>query len=314
VAWAVAGLVRRIAPLDHPNERSLHQSPTPRGGGLGIVVVVLGVTAIAVFQGLMQRGVALALSGGGVLVALVGWLDDRHTLRPSVRLLAHVAAASWALAWLGGYPALAVGGSDVHLGPAGSALALVGIVWAINLFNFMDGIDGIAGVEALSVAVGGLLLTGGHAPPALVVLLLATAGATIGFLAWNWWPARVFLGDVGSGFLGFLLAVVAIWSERAGALPAIGWGILGMVFIGDATITLVRRAIRRRPLAQAHRDHAYQRLVRSGWSHARTCLAILALNAVLFLLARLLPLPAALVTAGLIVGTAYFAVERRQPL
>ena len=160
-AW-LTGRVRAYALarqlLDVPNVRSSHSTPTPRGGGVAIVVAVLLVLVAGVALKVIDSRLALALGGGGLLVAWVGWWDDHTGLRPQVRAAGHAVAALWALYWLGGYPTLRLGDFVVSLGPAGSLLALIGIVWAVNLFNFMDGIDGIAGVEAVTVGTGGALL------------------------------------------------------------------------------------------------------------------------------------------------------------
>jgi len=143
--------------------------------------------------------------------------------------------------------------------------------------------------------------------------------ASLAFLHWNWMPARIFLGDVGSNFLGFALAVLAIWSENGRAAPAILWGVAAMVFVVDATITLFRRLARRENVVEAHRSHAYQRLVQAGWSHARVSAGVLALNLALGGLAvwsqwrRVWPLAALSMGLLLSVG-AYLLVERRRPM
>lgn len=305
-------LARRL--IDVPNVRSSHTTPTPRGGGIAIVAAVLLALVVAVPLGMIDPRLALALGGGGSLVAWVGWWDDHSGLRPRVRAAWHAGAAIWALVWLNGFPALHLDDWIVPLGYWGSPLAVIGIVWAINLFNFMDGIDGIAGIEAISVGAGGTLLlwASGHGDAAP----LSVALSALGFLWWNWSPARIFMGDVGSGFLGFAFGVIAIWSENIGGPPVLAWGILAMVFVFDATVTLIRRGLRRERLAQAHRNHAYQRLVQSGWPHAGVSLAVLGVNLmllglVLALRTHLLP---ALGGALLCCGLAYVWVERRRPM
>lgn len=322
-AALLTGTVRRYALarsiLDHPNERSSHAVPTPRGGGLAIAAACLGGIAAATAAGVVPAGAAAALLGGGVLVAGIGWVDDHRHVPAPVRAAVHLTAAAWAVHWLGGLPALRLGTVTLELGWAGALLAAVGIVWCVNLFNFMDGIDGIAGGEALSVGLAGgalLLWQGAHGLAAAAWLVAAAGG---GFLVWNWAPARIFMGDVGSGLLGYLFAVLALASERAEAVPLLAWLLLGGVFIFDATATLVRRMGRGERWHQAHRSHAYQRLVRGGWSHARTAGAVLGVNAVLALLAAAavarpsLLLPA--VGAGLaLLAAAYGAVERKEPM
>ncbi len=321
-ALVLTGLARRIAlarsVLDVPNERSSHTSPTPIGGGLAIVAVVLSGVAILWRTGVLGRGESWAILGGGTLVALVGWLDDRRSLSASTRLAAHVAAAAWALWWLGGMPFLTTGREVQSLGTFGTVLAGFAIVWAINVTNFMDGIDGLAAGEVVTVTLTAALLLVEVSPP-LAAAAALTGGAALGFLPWNWRPARIFMGDTGSGFLGFVLAVLAIASERAGALPALVWIVLYGVFATDATVTLLRRAWRGERWYSAHRSHAYQRAVQAGWSHARVTTTVLLVNVGLGLLAwraaaRPELLGAALAAALGVAGLAYALVERIRPM
>jgi Fuc2NAc and GlcNAc transferase len=316
--WALTGAARRYALarriLDTPNERSSHRVPVPLGGGWGIAVPALAAVAAASGLGWIGRHAAIALAGG-VAVALVGWIDDRVKLSARVRLLVQVAAACWLVGWLGGFETLDVGTVQLHLGGWGNALAVLAVVWCTNLYNFMDGIDGIAGLEAVCVAgVGGLLLVLGGAP-GLALIALVIAAASAGFLVWNRPPARIFMGDAGSGLLGFLLAALALAGEATDAVPALLWVVLLGGFVGDATIVLLRRMRRGERWYSAHRGHLYQRLVQSGWTHARVDRALAAINAVLIVLAvlawfRPAWIPAALVLGGVTVGGAYISAER----
>lgn len=322
-SWAATGLVRRYALanalLDLPNHRSSHVLPTPRGGGLAIVLVVLVAIGVATLTGTVARPTGIALLGGSAIVAAVGWIDDRRSLSVRARIAAHAGAAAWALAWLGGLPALQLGTAVVPLGWAGSVLALLGIVWMTNLFNFMDGIDGIAGSEAVSLGVfgGAVLLARGSTGLATVAFFVAAAAA--GFLIWNWPPARIFMGDVGSSTLGHLFAVLALAAERAGAVPLLAWAILAAVFLFDATTTLVRRAMRGERWYEAHRSHAYQRAAQAGGSHRQVTTAVLLLNTLLAGMAALgvhRPhlMPVALAAALATVAGAYLLAERARPM
>ena len=174
-----------------------------------------------------------------------------------------------------------IGFTTVQLGWAGSVVAAVGIVWLINLYNFMDGIDGIAGTEAISVALsaGILLFWTGSQELAWVCIILALAVG--GFLVWNWPPARIFMGDVGSGFLGYVFAVLAIVSEKSFSVPLIIWLMLLGVFVTDATITLFKRLARGEKLSQPHRTHVYQLAVQAGYSHKQVTLVVLFINIML---------------------------------
>jgi Fuc2NAc and GlcNAc transferase len=321
-ALVLTGLARRFALaqalLDVPNERSSHTSPTPKGGGLAIVAVVLSGVAILWLTGMLGRDESWAILGGGTLVAAVGWLDDRRGLSARTRLAAHVVAAAWALWWLGGMPFLTTGHDVRALGAFGTVLGGFAIVWAINVTNFMDGIDGLAAGEVVTVTLTAALLLA-HVHPPLAAAAALTGGAALGFLPWNWRPARIFMGDTGSGFLGFVVAVLAVASERAGALPALAWIVLYAVFATDATVTLLRRAWRGDRWYSAHRSHAYQRAVQAGWSHARVTTTVLLLNVGLGLLAwraaaRPELLGAALAAALGLAGLAYGLVERVRPM
>lgn len=267
--------------VDIPNTRSSHTDPTPRGGGLAIVVIWFLVLAILIFLHRLGEWVGLALLGGGVAVAAVGWLDDRRGIPASIRALVHVLAAIWAVWCFGGWPSLDVGVAVLPLGMAGSLLAVIGLVWLINLYNFMDGIDGLAASEAVSVGLmGGILLAAAGATD-LSLVALALAAAAGGFLIFNWPPAKIFMGDVGSGLLGYAFGVLALASERAGAVPIIVWMLLLAVFIVDATATLIRRVMKGERWYEAHRSHAYQRAVQAGYSHRQVTVAIMGLNVLL---------------------------------
>jgi Fuc2NAc and GlcNAc transferase len=262
--------------LDHPNDRSSHAAPTPRGGGLGIVGAFLAGLAALYALGEINVMLFAAVAGGGIAIAAVGFVDDHGHLSPSVRLAVHFVAVAWALYWLCGMPPLPVGGGYVLDGPAWTAVGAVGLVWLLNLYNFMDGIDAIAGVEAVCVGLGAALLAGSP-----VWVLVAAAAA--GFLVLNWPPARIFMGDVGSGFLGFVLGVLAVDAAAWEQLPLASSAILLGVFLVDATVTLVRRWLHGERLSQAHRSHAYQHAARRFGGHRPVVLVVIAVN-VLWLL------------------------------
>jgi Fuc2NAc and GlcNAc transferase len=279
VAWALTGVVRRYAlasgVLDVPGARSSHTAPVPRGGGLAIVAAFAGGLVLLVQLGTLPASLATALLGAGLPVAGVGFIDDHRSLGVCWRLSIHFVAAWWV--WM-------VLGPDLNI-PVGESLrwllaaaTVLGLVWLLNLFNFMDGIDGIAGIEAISVAVGGALLgwLAGGQDAWLAPLLLGAA--TLGFLVWNWPPARIFLGDAGSGFLGLSLGVLALDAARARPSLLCGWAVLIAVFVADASVTLLRRALRRERLALAHRSHTYQRLARRWGSHRPVTLLVGVVN------------------------------------
>jgi Fuc2NAc and GlcNAc transferase len=306
VSALLTRLVRNLAVsrgvLDVPNQRSSHSVPTPRGGGLAIVVAAtLGFMWLAV-TGTLDRALLLSLLGG-VLVAMIGLIDDRLHLPARVRLPVHFAAALWALVCLGGLAPIRVGNEIISLGASGYVLGVLGIVWALNLFNFMDGIDGIAASEAIFVVCAGALSTLIEAGPASVPIAgLVLGAACAGFLLWNWPPAKIFMGDVGSGYIGYVVAVMALAALRHDPVALWTWLILGGLFFVDATVTLVRRFAAGERIHEAHRSHAYQHLARRWGSHKRVTCAVWLVN-VLWLLpcalaATIYPTHAAWITAG----------------
>ncbi len=279
-AWTLTGLLRRYAIaknlIDIPNERSSHSVPTPRGGGVAIVTLFLAVLPVLNSFDWLTGPVCLALWGAGVAVAVTGFLDDHGHIAARWRLLVHFGAAAWGLYWLGLPPLTAFG---YGLGWVGYLGAAVYTVWLLNLYNFMDGIDGLAGIEAITVCCSAALMVWLIAPDSMAwmppVLL---AAAVLGFLLWNFPPARIFMGDAGSGFLGIMLALLSV--QASGIAPRLLWVwlILLGVFIIDATVTLCRRVIRREKFYEAHHSHAYQYASRILGAHRPVTLVIAAIN------------------------------------
>lgn len=282
VSALMTGLVRRYALarsiLDVPNARSSHTAPTPRGGGVAIVLATLAALPVLAAAGSLPWAALWALGGAGGFVALAGFLDDHGHIAARWRLLAHFAAAAWALAWLGGAPPLLVFGVSFDLGWLGVLLAAVYLVWLLNLYNFMDGIDGIASVEAIAVGVGGALLYALTGHPGLAMAPLALAAAAGGFLLWNFPPARIFMGDAGSGFLGIVLGVLSLQAAWQAPQLLWSWVILLGVFVVDATLTLLRRLLRGEKVYEAHRSHAYQHASRRYGRHLPVTLAVAAID------------------------------------
>lgn len=264
--------------LDIPNSRSSHTQPTPRGGGLAIVLAFSLALPWASWVGALSMVHLWALLGAGGLVALLGFVDDHLPLAARWRLLAHFLAAIWALVFLGGAPDLLVLGMAVDLGWGGFALAVLYLVWLLNLYNFMDGIDGLAGIEALTVGLGAALLYAwlGLWDALLLPLLLALAAS--GFLVWNFPPARIFMGDAGSGYLGLILGMLSLQAALSDPGLLWVWLILLGVFIVDATLTLGRRLARGEKIYEAHRSHAYQHAARHYGRHLPVTLAVAAIN------------------------------------
>lgn len=283
IALVGTGLMRRYALrrnlVDVPNVRSSHAAPTPRGGGVAIVMAFFGSLTLLAYLGLIDARVLSALIIGGGAMALIGFIDDRWQLRASARFSVHLAAALCVVILFGSIPESALARWGLHGVWIGGLVAVLVLVWTANLFNFMDGIDGIAGSEAAFVGgAGGLLNWCQGGATGLTAAMLCLAAASLGFLRWNWPPARIFMGDVGSGFLGFTLAALGLAANRLGSIPIEAWGILGGFFLVDATITLLRRMVRGDQWFEAHRTHAYQWLARRWMAHLPVTLLVSAIN------------------------------------
>lgn len=256
--------------LDHPNHRSSHKQPTPRGGGL----VFVGIFMIAAFflwvTNEIDNRLFYALLGA-LPVAMVGCVDDFYSVNNKYRIAVHFAAAIWCCAFLG------------YIHNPMAILVILITVWFINLYNFMDGIDGLAASEAVFVsAISGsvLVLHGMHG---IGVLSLILCFSVLGFLVYNWEPAKLFMGDVGSGFLGYVFAVLMWKTASAGVLPVMFWWILLGVFLIDATFTLLYRIKNKEKWYLAHRKHVYQRLVQKGWTHRRVTQVAMLINILILL-------------------------------
>lgn len=273
------GLYRRYALrrqlLDHPTGRSSHVRPTPRGGGLAMAVAFfLGLGWFGARSGI-DGALITGLLGGGLLLTLVGAVDDHYPLPPGPRLLAQIIAMVWVSIWLPGAP-LGLAGSGPVPELLWRGLELLGLLWFINLYNFMDGLDGLAASEAVFIAVLAAGLSCGSGE--LVDLFGLLAMCALGFLYWNRPPARIFMGDTGSYFLGFTIASLALLSVRSGVMPLACWLLLPGVFLVDATLTLIRRMLSGKRWLEAHRSHAYQHAARRWGSHGRVMLGVALLN------------------------------------
>lgn len=278
LTWVLRRYALSRSLMDIPNGRSSHSVPTPRGGGVAIVLTYLAALGVMAFTGWVDWPIAWPLLGAGVLIAVVGFLDDHGHIAARWRLLAHFFAAGWALFWMGGLPTVRLMGLDLDLGWFGHLLAAMYLVWILNLYNFMDGIDGIASIEAVCACLGACLvywLTGHEnliMPPMLLVV------AVLGFLYWNFPPARIFMGDAGSGFLGVVIGVLSLQAAWVKFEMLWVWLILLGVFIVDATFTLGRRLLRGDKVYEAHRSHAYQYASRRAGRHLPVTLAVMAIN------------------------------------
>ena len=273
--WLVScGPSRRL--VDRPNERSLHDRPVSRAGGVAIFAGVAAGLATAALAGSAAFLAAPApgygwVLAGALVIAVVSFTDDVRRVSPAVRIVSHLAAAACVV--LAGLPAerIVLPGAALPLGPAaGAVFTVLFVAWIVNLYNFMDGMDGFAGgMTAIGFATLAALCAGQGAP-GLAAAVLVVAAAALGFLPFNFPPAKMFMGDLGSTLLGYLCAVAMLWAERSASVPLWVSGLVFSPFIVDATVTLARRTVAGERPWRAHRDHFYQRLVRLGWGHRKT--------------------------------------------
>jgi Fuc2NAc and GlcNAc transferase len=294
LTWALRHYALSRSLMDIPNARSSHSVPTPRGGGVAIVLAFTLALFMLLLAGLMAPPVFVAIAGAGAVIAIIGFMDDHGHIAARWRLLGHFAASIWLLFWMGGLPAIEFFGHAFDLGWLGNVLAAFYLVWLLNLYNFMDGIDGIASVEAICVCLGACLLYWVSGAADLIWAPLLLAAAVAGFLFWNFPPARIFMGDAGSGFLGIVLGALSLQAAWASADMLWGWLILLGVFIVDATFTLFRRLLRGDKVYEAHRSHAYQYASRRFGSHLRVTSVVALIN-----LLWLLPIALAVAQFGL---------------
>ena len=284
VSLLLTAVLRRYALrrsiIDIPNARSSHTVPTPRGGGVAIVLTyAFSLFVLALLQW-VPIAESVALLGAGLLIAVIGFMDDHGHIAARWRLLGHFVAAGWALFWMQGLPPITVFGFSLNLGWFGHLIGAFYLVWMLNLYNFMDGIDGIASLEAICACVGLSLIYFFSGYETLIWSPLLLAMAVAGFLYWNFPPARIFMGDAGSGFLGIVLGGFSIQAAWIGSEFFFAWLIMLGVFVVDATFTLARRLARGDKVYEAHRSHAYQFASRQFGKHLPVTVSIGVINVV----------------------------------
>tara|TARA_R110002111_G_scaffold168038_2_gene233935 strand:- start:37872 stop:39020 length:1149 start_codon:yes stop_codon:yes gene_type:complete len=293
------GLIVKLAPglglVKAPTSRCSHVAPTPRGGGLAFVVTCLSAIGLLYWEELISGSSISMLFCGGFFIAAIGFWDDLHHLSVKKRLCAQVLVISASVYAISPLPTVELAGIKLEASWVLWAIATFGMVWWLNLFNFMDGIDGLAATEAISVLIMASILICFEIPSVYTdysveqALMLLLAVSLLGFMGANWAPAKIFMGDVGSTFLGYMLGMLALMTMVAGSLNLWIWLILPSVFWVDATSTLLRRMIRGERWYQAHQSHAYQRVSRllagsedlnhlRHQAHRKVSLSVLAIN------------------------------------
>jgi Fuc2NAc and GlcNAc transferase len=267
----------RIGLFDIPNARSSHLAATPRGGGIVIAVFVLIEILVVGAEQLLPAMVVIGWTVGGMMIAAIGLIDDLRGVSAGLRLAVQAIGAVMLVAAIGGMQPLPTPWGVVSMGHVGWVVGVAAILWCVNLYNFMDGIDGLAGAQSVFVATAGAeMVSAAHAGVRLPLLVLS--GSSLGFLVWNLSPRKIFLGDVGSGFIGFSIAGAAFVGSTNKEFSLWAWLALNGLFFVDATTTLIVRTIRGERPVDAHRSHVYQRLAQRLNSHRAVTAIYTAVN------------------------------------
>ncbi|WP_341798982.1 glycosyltransferase family 4 protein [Rahnella variigena] len=270
--------------IDIPNQRSSHSSPTPRGGGVALVISFLIGLVVLCLMKIIPVEQLLSLFIAGAIIAVVGFLDDHGHIAARWRLLMHFIAAAAGLYFLGKFPVIDLFGFELSSGWIGMVFGLVYLAWMLNLYNFMDGINGLASIEAISFSFSSCLLllntTLGVSDSGLFSVLVMLGSSTLGFMLWNFPKAKIFMGDAGSGFLGMVVGLIVLHLAMINSSMFMAEICLLGVFIVDATITLLRRLIAGKKVYEAHASHTYQIMARKFESHKTVTTVVLVVNLV----------------------------------
>ena len=263
--------------IDNPNERSSHSVPTPRGGGVAVVGSYLLALAVLIYSQQLTVHIGLTLIAAGLVIALLGFLDDHGHINSMLRLAVHFLVAIGVVISLGGFSEITAF-NGLQLGFIANIIAVLFLVWLLNLYNFMDGINGIASVEAITTVVSMAILYYVVNTTLNSDILWLLAASVFGFLLWNFPKAKIFMGDACSGFLGLTLGILALIALKENLALFCAWIICLGVFVVDATYTLIKRVLSGYKMYDAHRSHSYQILSRKCGSHTPVTLAVAAIN------------------------------------
>jgi len=259
--------------IDVPNERSSHNVPTPKGGGVAIVISwFLGITVLF-FMGYVEDSLYFALLSG-IILSVVSLIDDFVNVKPFIRLIFQFITVIIAFYFLNGLRPFIIPELSLNNLYVIYPIVIIGMVWFINLFNFMDGVDGFASTEAILISLVIFVLSGN-------IINLVLIGCIAGFLFWNWPKAKIFMGDVGSTQLGFILVILGVYFHNKLEFSILNWIMLSSPFWFDATFTLYRRWRNKEKLSQAHRKHAYQRIVQAGFSHQKVNFYLIGIDGII---------------------------------
>lgn len=282
LTWGLRVYAIKHNVIDRPNQRSSHSVPTPRGGGVAIVLTLLMALVWLYFSHMLTMENFLGFFIPGLIVAIIGFLDDHGHIAARWRLLMHFLAAVIGLYFLGSFPVIALFDYELSLSWIGMILGCFYLVWMLNLYNFMDGINGLASAEAIIFAACSAMLIVlsqyTTAPGSIYPLMLALVGAAAGFIVWNFPVAKIFMGDAGSGFLGITVGLMTLHIAQIDSRFFIAELCLLGVFVVDATTTLLRRVVAGKKAYEAHASHCYQILARKFGSHVPVTLMAIAVN------------------------------------
>ena len=264
--------------LDIPNDRSSHDIPKPKGGGISIVLIILGTVAVLSFFGMIKPDISMSMLVGLSIVAVVGLIDDYKDLSILVRTIFYFIAAVFSIYLIGGITSISISDYYFDLNHIGFFLGVLFLVWTTNLYNFMDGTDGFAAIQTICIGLFCGLLLYLIAETSYAIIMFCLVASTIGFLHWNWAPAKIFMGDVGSCTIGFLFGLLSLYMEKMGIISIAVWLVLLSPFIVDSTFTLLKRIINKEKWYTAHNMHAFQKLYQSGLAHNKLAIGLLVMN------------------------------------
>ena len=264
--------------IDTPNKRSSHKIPTSKGGGISIVLLTFIAIIFLYFDRSIDTTFGISLILGSTIIAITGFLDDLYNLSVIRRIILYSLSIFISIIILVPETNLVIGNTKIEMSVFAYLVYAVYIFWLMNLFNFMDGTDGYAGIQTVSTAFFTWLVLSNTIETNEHLILLVILASTLGFLIWNWSPAKIFMGDVGSCTLGFIFALFSVYSSNQGHLSISVWLILLSPFIGDASFTLIKEILNGKKWYQAHNNHAYQKLYQIGFNHRVIAKGLLVIN------------------------------------
>ncbi len=279
VKHLIAMLIQRNI-VDTPNDRTLHHGIIPRGGGLAIIaLLVLATLVVGFISGRVAMFFAISIS----LLAWssLSWLDDQFDLSPRRRWLIQCVFAVLSVITFGAVDIIHLSSERYLVLPLlGAAFSVVGVLWLVNLYNFMDGMDGLAAAQTIIASATLSFWFWQYGDQGLAIICLVLAAASYGFLLWNWHPAKIFMGDVGSITIGAFFSTILLIAVSRYDFPVISFILLFAVFVADASVTILRRLFRREKIWLPHRSHYYQRLANMGFSHSKIVIGLIILMSI----------------------------------